>query len=408
MANIKNILVSLDIEGQVLEVGELVLNNKTIYFRYKNDFLNSGLNISPIKLPFNNVINSAGPVPFDGLYGVFNDSLPDGWGRLLLDRTLSTKGADIYNLTPLDRLAYVGDKGMGALSYRPKFDADDTFYSQIELDVIAKEMSTILKGNDSEIIEELYVMGGSSGGARPKIFVGYNPLTSEMIYGDSDLKDGFEDWIVKFPSSSDHKEIALIEYAYHKMAIAAGLEMNECKLFKGSTGNAYFGTKRFDRNSGQRIHMHTASGLMHDDFRMSTLDYGHLMDCAFLLEKHVNAYEKVLRIAAFNVFTHNRDDHSKNFSFLMNAKGRWRFAPSYDLTFSNSSYGFHSTTVAGESKNPGTKQLLELAKHFGVKKTMLIIDEVREAVSQWSTIAQDCGISKITRVSIEKELNRIE
>ena len=407
MDNIKNILVSLDIEGQIHVVGEMVRDNRTIYFRYNSDFLKLGLNISPIKLPFNNEINSTDTEPFEGLFGVFNDSLPDGWGRLLLDRTLTSKGVDMQSLTPLERLAYVGDKGMGALCYKPQFDEDIAIPSEIELDMIAQEMNHILKGSDSDIIDELFTLGGSSGGARPKIFVGYNKQTNEIIHGYHQLADSFEDWLIKFPSSSDPKEIANIEYAYHKMALNAGLEMSECKLFTGRSGQSYFGTKRFDRVQGKRIHMHTASGLMHDNFRMSTMDYGHLMDCAFQLEKHVEAYEKVLRLAAFNVFAHNRDDHSKNFSFLMNAKGSWSFAPVYDLTFSNSAYGFHSTMVAGESKNPGRKHLLKLAKHFGIKKPELILGEVQEAICQWSSIAKEYGVSQSTIKRIEKVMNEV-
>ncbi|MCW3804970.1 type II toxin-antitoxin system HipA family toxin, partial [Plebeiibacterium marinum] len=169
----------------------------------------------------------------------------------------------------------------------------------------------------------------------------------------------------------------------------------------------YFGTKRFDRIKEKRIHMHTASGLMHDNFRMSTMDYGHLMDCAFQLEKHVKAYEKVLRLAAFNVFAHNRDDHSKNFSFLMDVKGNWSFAPVYDLTFSNSAYGFHSTMVAGESKNPGRKHLLELGLHFGIKKPELILEEVQDAVSHWDSIAKECGVSQNAIITIQKAINGV-
>ncbi|WP_066631105.1 type II toxin-antitoxin system HipA family toxin [Labilibacter marinus] len=407
MDNVKNILVSLDIEGQSHELGELVLNNRTIYFRYNTNFLKLGINISPIKLPLSSEIATAGPEPFEGLFGVFSDSLPDGWGKLLLDRTLASKKVDLQSLTPLDRLSYVGDKGMGALCYRPKFDEDINVLSKIELDTLAQEMGHILKGIDSDIIEELFTLGGSSGGARPKIFVGYNKDTNEIVHGHHQLAEGFEDWIIKFPSSSDNKEIANVEYAYHKMALKAGLNMSECKLFTGRSGQTYFGTKRFDRIKGKRIHMHTASGLMHDNFRMSTMDYGHLMDCAFQMEKHVEAYEKVLRLAAFNVFAHNRDDHSKNFSFLMDAKGRWNFAPVYDLTFSNSAYGFHSTMIAGESKNPGKKHLLELAKHFGIKKPYQLLEEVQEAICQWNTIAKECGVSKTLINNIEKVMNDV-
>lgn len=408
MKTTNKLFVSLSIEGQNYEVGELILSEQKIYFRYDSDFLSSGWNLSPIKLPFNNKIISCDQEPFDGLFGVFNDSLPDGWGRLLLDRTLSSKGINISRITPLDRLAFVGAGGMGALIYQPEFEEITSLSSQIELDALAQEMTYILQGTSSEIIEELFVLGGSSGGARPKIFVAYNPGNEEIIHGAEKLPDGFENWIIKFPSSSDNPEIAKIEYAYHKMATKAGIDMSDCNLFKGKSGKLYFGTKRFDRIASKRLHVHTASGLMHDNFRASTMDYGHLMDCAFRLERHVNAYKKVFRLAAFNVFSHNLDDHSKNFSFLMNAKGEWQLAPAYDLTFSYSSFGFHSTMIAGESQSPGEKHLLELAKHFGLNDGRIIIDEVRSALAEWSKIAKEHDISSNNIKNIQSSLNSID
>jgi len=407
MGGINKLFVSLLLEGNTFEVGELVLSDQKIYFRYNADFLKAGFNLSPIKLPFSGDIVSADKQPFDGLFGVFNDSLPDGWGRLLLDRTLSAKGIDIAKITPLDRLAYVGSRGIGALVYRPEIKPENTADPVPELDIIAAEMNHILQGTGSEIIEELFILGGSSGGARPKIFAAYNPLTNDLIHGLDNIPEGYDEWIIKFPSSSDNREIANIEFAYHKMALLAGIEMSECRLFKGKSGQVYFGTKRFDRVAGKRLHTHTASGLMHDNFRMSTMDYGHLMDCAFRLEKHVKAYEKVFRLAAFNVYSHNRDDHSKNFSFLMNEQGEWQFAPAYDLTFSYSGYGFHSTMIAGESKNPGRKELMKLATHFGLKNAPFIIEEVQEAIIQWGVIAGEYGITKETRNTIQSAMDKI-
>ena len=407
MSGIDKIFVSLNIEGIKHEVGELVLSEGKIYFRYNSDFIRTGLNLSPIKLPFNGEIHTTNKEPFDGLFGVFSDSLPDGWGRLLLDRTLTSKGINVSRITPLDRLAYIGTNGMGALIFRPEFETYQNLSAKIELDRFAQEMNNILKGTSSDIIEELLVLGGSSGGARPKIFVGYNPTSDEIIHGKENLPKGFDNWIIKFPSSSDNPEIAKIEYAYHKMAVKAGIEMSECKLFKGKSGQHYFGTKRFDIINNRRIHVHTASGLMHDNFRASTMDYGHLMDCAFLLEKHVKAYEKVFRLAAFNVFAHNRDDHSKNFSFLMNNKGEWQFAPAYDLTYSYSSYGFHSTMVAGESQNPKTEHLMKLARHFGLKNGKIIIEEVQNAIAEWKRTAQELKVSKENIRTIESNIATI-
>ncbi len=407
MLGIDKILVALSLEGHEIEVGELVLSNRKIYFKYNSGFLTRGLNISPVKLPFSGDIVSTDSEPFEGLYGVFNDSLPDGWGKLLLDRSLSSKGINIAQLTPLDRLAFVGSNGMGALVYKPEIKSDKSTSAVPELDIIAHKMSQVLQGKSSEIIEELIILGGSSGGARPKILIGYNPQINQLLHGVDNLPDGYDEWIIKFPSSSDNREIANIEFAYHRMALMAGIEMRECKLFRGTSGQAYFGTKRFDRIAHKRLHMHTASGIMHDNFRMSTMDYGHLMDCAFRLEKHVQAYEKIFRLAAFNVYAHNRDDHSKNFSFLMNVKGEWSFAPAYDLTFSYSNYGFHSTMVAGESQNPGRKELMKLAKHFGLKNAITIIEQVQDSINKWEVIAEESGVTKENRKTIKKALDQL-
>lgn len=407
MIGITKLSVLLLLEGQEIEVAELVLSNRKIYFKYHSGFLTRKLNISPIKLPFTSEIVSTGMEPFEGVYGVFNDSLPDGWGKLLLDRSLSSKGINIAQISPLDRLAFVGSNGMGALVYKPEIETDKHTSHVLELDIIAREMARILQGTSSDLIKELFILGGSSGGARPKINIGYNPRTNDIVYGVNALPPHYEDWIIKFPSSSDNREIANIEFAYHKMVLLAGIEMSECKLFKGKSGQDYFGTKRFDRTLNKRLHMHTASGLMHDNFRMSTMDYGHLMDCAFQLEKHVKAYEKVFRLAVFNVYAHNRDDHSKNFAFLMNAKGEWRFAPAYDLTFSYSNYGFHSTMVAGESQNPGRKELMKLATHFGIRNAKTIIEHVQDAIGTWEETAKECGVSKGNRDSIQKAINKL-
>lgn len=402
MKHINKIIVSIQFDKEEIELGELVSESQTIYFKYYPSFIKRGLEISPIKLKLNNEINNADTIPFDGLFGVFADSLPDGWGKLLLDRTLSAKGVNINDITPLDRLTYVGSKGMGALIYRPETDEKNNEEHLLELDKIAKATHQIITGYATDVLDELYNLGGSSGGARPKILVGYNSTTKKLMGNEKKLPKGYEHWLIKFPSSADSKDIANIEYAYYKMATDAGIEMSESKLFKGKSGQVYFGTKRFDRIGNKRLHLHSAAGIMHDNYRLSNLDYGNLMDCAFILEKDVRAYEKILRLAAFNVFAHNRDDHSKNFSFLMDADGNWKVAPAYDLTFSNSGHGMHSTMVAGESANPTKKHLMELANYFKVKNAKAIIDEVQSVISNWKTYANKCDVSKASKNRIQK------
>lgn len=406
MEQVKRIVVSLQFDAEEIEVGELVSDDKLIYFKYYQEFLKRGLEISPIKLKLNTDINRANELPFEGLFGVFADSLPDGWGKLLLDRALAARGVSIADLSPLDRLAYIGSQGMGALIYRPAIAIDHADQFKIELDEIAKATRQIIAGTATDVLDELFKLGGSSGGARPKILVGYNPSTQQLIGAEKELPPPYEHWLIKFPASADSKDIANIEYAYYKMAIDAGIEMSECRLFESKSGNTYFGTKRFDRQGNKRLHLHSAAGMMHDNFRLSTLDYGHLMDCAFQLERDVQTYEKVLRLAAFNVFAHNRDDHSKNFSFLMDASGKWRLAPAYDLTFSYSGHGMHSTMVAGESAKPTQVHLMKLATYFNVKNASTIIEEVQQVVSNWKKYAVSSGVSSTSKNSIQRVIGR--
>jgi serine/threonine-protein kinase HipA len=403
MKRIRKIVVSLKFDNNPIAVGELVQESKEIFFRYYPDFIKKGIEISPIKLKLNNNLNKAESTPFNGLFGLFADSLPDGWGRLLLDRTLISKGIDLSQVGELERLAFVGNQGMGALVYQPELENESQKQIIFELDEIASASLNLIEGTSTEILDDLYLLGGSSGGARPKILVGYNTKTNQLISSYNDLPSDFNQWLIKFPSHLDSNDIANIEFAYYKMALDANIEMSESKLFNGKSGKQYFGTKRFDRlNDNQRLHMQSAAGLMHDNFRLSSLDYGHLMDCAFRLERNVFAYEKILRIAAFNVFAHNRDDHSKNFSFLMDKQGNWTFAPCYDLTFSNSSHGMQSTMIAGESANPSEKHLLLLANYFQIKNAKNIIDEIKSVVNNWKKYAIESGVSEISARKISK------
>ncbi|HCE57124.1 MAG TPA: type II toxin-antitoxin system HipA family toxin [Prolixibacteraceae bacterium] len=407
MTGTEKIKIAIHLGDEIAEVGEMVTDRKNIFFRYNPSFIEKRIEISPFKLPLSTEIHTANPYPFEGLFGVFYDSLPDGWGRLLLDRTLLKKGLLTEQVTPLDRLAIVGKKGMGALIYEPEFNIGEDFRNQPDLDDIAREVEAILHGDSSGNIEALYQAAGSSGGARPKILTGFNPLNNQIIPENEILPEGFEHWLVKFSSSADKSDAANIEFAFYKMALEAGIEMSPCNLFTGKSGRVYFGTKRFDRAGNQKIHLHSASGLLHDNFRQSTMDYGHLMDCAFRLENHINAYRKILRLAAFNVFSHNRDDHSRNFAFLMDASGDWKLAPAFDLTFSTSAFGMHSTSVAGETKSPGRTQLMELANHFKIKNAPEIIEQVVSAVRKWPSFAEEYGVSSVSISQINSVIKRL-
>ena len=227
-----------------------------------------------------------------------------------------------------------------------------------------------------------------------------------MIYGSSTPDKGYEHWIIKFATTIDSSDIANVELAYYLMARDAGIEMTECKLFTGESGKKYFGTKRFDRIGNNRLHMLSAAGLLHDDYEHSQLDYGHLIYQGRELTGSAEVHEQVLRLAAFNVFAHNRDDHSKNFAFLMDEGGQWEFAPAYDLTFSSSSQGQHSTTCGGNGSDPGSKELFELADQFSIRNGKAIIEQVQNTISNWNQYAERAEVSKASHKLIGKVIRR--
>lgn len=375
-----------------------------IWFEYDAEFVRGKLKISPFRLPNESGVHAAKYQPFEGLFGVFNDSLPDGWGRLLLDRSLTALGIPFQSLTAIDRLAYVGKNGMGALVYTPEITFSEVEEGFLNLNQIADAIEEIQAGEPIAVLDHLRELNGSSAGALPKIVVAYNAENDQIIHGQKVLPEGFEHWLIKFPSSFVQKDIANAEFAYAQMARAAGLEMADTQLFQGNLGRAYFGTKRFDRLGRQRLHMHTASGLLNADHRIPNLDYETLMQLVIALTNDMREAEKLFRLAAFNVFAHNRDDHSKNFSFLMDSEGNWRFAPAYDLTYSFGPGGEHSTTVMGEGKSPSKTHLLRLAEKFALKGAHLIIDEVRDAINQWESFAAEAMVSKQTSKIISKAI----
>jgi serine/threonine-protein kinase HipA len=372
-------------------LGRLLLKNRQIFFEYDTSFINSSLEISPFKLKLRSGVIISDDNSFDGLFGVFNDSLPDGWGRLLLDRKLMKSGINPNSISPLDRLCFVGINGMGALSYEPE-NSDTINEISNDLDQIYTEIKATLDENDS-YLDDLVILAGSSAGARPKV----------LLNIDS------EEWMIKFRSSYDPKDIGSIEYAYHLMAKEAGLFLPSAKLFQSKNGSGYFGVKRFDRNLGKKIHMHTISGLLHSDHRYPTLDYETIMKATLYLTKDIKQCEIQFRNAIFNILSHNRDDHSKNFSFLMDEKGNWMVSPAYDLTFSSGPAGEHSTTIMGEGKFPTKNHLLKLALACDInkEKALYIIDQVSSSTKRWCEFANETGVSKMQIKNIENSLNQI-
>lgn len=387
-------------------IGQLILDGRSILFKYSDAYLEAGENLSPNQLKFDDNPQTTKEKPFNGLFGVFADSLPDAWGYLLIKKRLSADRIAIESLNALDHLTFAGKNSMGALQYRPSVEIEQEAI-EINLDKLNNNISEILSGKSNVVIDDMFGRGGSPGGARPKIYAGYNPKTDSLISGIATLPEDYEHWIIKFAADVDSKDIANIELAYYKMALESGIEMSECRVFNSDNGNSYFGTKRFDRVGNDKLHMLSAAGLLHDDYEHSTLDYGHLIYQAKKLTNNAQAAEQMFRRTVFNVLSHNRDDHSKNFAFLMDAKGVWSLAPAYDLTFSSSSQGYHSTACAKNYVDPGRKELLELANALSINKAKVTIDEIKGIIDRWRIYAELSGVSEVSIETIETSLKTI-
>lgn len=347
-------LNKLDVYYHDRKVGTMALyQNRLAAFAYSDEWLQEGFSISPFSLPLEKRVFVPKIDPFEGLFSVFADSLPDGWGRLLVDRLMRKNGLNPHTVGSLERLAIVGNTGMGALTYRPTIPLESV-YNELTLDEIAKECERILQTDTSEKLDYLFAKGGSSGGARPKIL----PRIDN------------EDWIIKFPSSEDSKDVGRQEYDYALCAKECGIEMEEVRLFPSEKTQGYFGTKRFDRvaeGENGKVHMISAAAILETSHRIPNLDYDILMKLTLQLTKSMEECEKLYRLMCFNVFAHNRDDHSKNFSYIYrDREKRWILSPAYDLTYSNSIGGEHATTVNGNGVDPGMEDLLAVAKKIGI------------------------------------------
>lgn len=389
---IDTVEVFLNIYKKDFFVGKLLYKEKIIYFEYDKAFLQSGIEISPYKLPLKSGVFICDDDIFEGLFGVFGDSLPDGWGRLLLDRYFLKQDIKYSDITPLDRLGYIGKYGIGALSYHPFIDGISSKEQDIALDTLCEKSIKILKEDSTKDIERFLELGGSSAGARPKAMIQINNK-NEIISGSQKLQDGYEHYIVKFPSSTDSIDIGKIEYIYSLMARDANIDIPQTKLLKGIAGS-YFAIKRFDRVKDERVHIHSVAGLTHSDFRFPVLDYDDLLSLTLHLTKDVNELYKMYRLACFNLFSHNRDDHAKNFSFLLDENYTWKLSPAYDLTFSYGPGGEHSTTYLGEGKNPREEHLIKLAQKHNIKNAQEIIKEVKFSVCKFKEYAKEFNLNK--------------
>lgn len=392
-------------------LGKLVYKKGLAYFEYDANFLHYSINISPLNLKLETSLQVASRTPFNGLQGVFSDSLPDGWGLLLMDRQFRQRQIPLTDITPLDRLAYIGDRAMGALSYQPDTGelGDNLNHLPISIADIANESLQIYQGNITQVTQQLYIVGGSPGGARPKATIGLNG--NNAISGVGNLPENYQHWIVKFPTGKTAVEQAegAVEYVYSIMAKNAGINFPETQLIETPQSSGYFACKRFDRGvDDQRFHMHSFAGLVNADYRLPDSDYDLLMRAtSHVTKSHLDLCE-VLRRMIFNILSGNRDDHTKNFSYLMDADGNWSLSPAYDVTFNFGINGHHSMSIAGHGKNIPKQAIQQIANMIPLSETKvnLMIEEIAASLAQWRKLAKIYAIPSSIINEIEDYINK--
>ncbi len=362
VARIKEGVLQLGVMMGGARVGTLAQTPEGLAaFEYDRSWLANGFSISPISLPLRSGVFVPKPDPFTGVFGVFQDSLPDGWGALLLTRMLRKYGIEPGSISPMTMLALVGSGARGALTYEPEI-APGGPSSIKDLDAFSASCQEILADRPTDDLDEAFAAGGSSAGARPKAYL---------------VLDGSE-WLVKFPSSMDPAEIGAMEYAYSQAAKDCGIHMSETRLLPSKNCSGFFATKRFDRRlDGRGVHMLTASGLLEVSHRFPVLDYEHLFQATRMLSDDPEQVWQVFRLMCFNVYAHNQDDHSNNFAWLYD--NGWKLSPAYDLTYSTSFGGEHATAVCGNGK-PSTRDLLALAEKAGFpeRSARIAAEEIKE------------------------------
>ena len=387
----------------VVHVGRLAIDRPGAVFEYDAAFIASGFEIEPLAVPATGPIPAREPRVFNGLHGVFADSLPDAWGEELVRRRCRREGVAYDGLTSLDRLAIVGRRGMGALAYRPAVPDDGDVV--VDFDALAHGATEILEGRDSDLLPELERLGGSSGGARPKILVALDAAGNARA-GDDEIPDGFDGWLVKFRSSRDVSDIGPLEAAYASMARAAGIDVPDHRLIPSATNAAgYFASKRFDRSpGGVRRHVLSVAGTLDIDWTIPQIDYGNLLRLVRRVTRSGAEVEQMLRRMVFNVIAHNRDDHAKQHAFVYGEDRRWHLAPAYDLSYSSGPNGQHYLAVAGEAVDIGPDAILETAAAQDVKRRRLstIVADVLGAVERFPEFASDYGVSRRTIQEVQR------
>lgn len=364
------------------------------------EILASKMPVSGLNYPPEPGLHGARRRDFEGLHGFVADSLPDAWGSLVTRRRLAKLGVRMEDLSPLDRLALIGRHGRGAMAFLPD-TAPPPEVETLDLDALAAEAAAMLAGDESALAATLATLANGSGGARPKIHVGFDP-SGAISVAEGEAAPGHTAWIVKFAAPNDQPDIGPIEAAYAAMAKAAGLDVSEHRLLHAKSGPGYFATRRFDRpEPGRRLHMLSLGGAVESPW-MQPASYDLFLRATLAITRHAGDLAAAFRRMIFNILTSNRDDHVRQHSYLMDPAGVWRLAPAYDLTYSTGPGGEHYLDVEGEGRRPTRAHVRALGKRHGFDKAAVdrVIDEVVAALAGWSGFADEAGVTTLSKTDI--------
>lgn len=405
---ITRISVALDFGSVEVPLGTLGWDDRAglPVFEWASAFRSAPLPVSPFRITeHGSLLRATNRSAFDGLPGLFGDSLPDGWGHLLVDREIARRG--LGPVTVLDRLAMVGCHGMGALTYEP--DEAPEPAPEIDLDWFARLVPEVQGAATADELERLRAVAGGSQGARPKFVAQLSAEGAHLRHHRHPPETGWRPVLVKRRAETDPPGSVEAEAGYADMARAAGIDMAWTGLLTSNSGEPFFATERFDRPTGRRLHMQSAAALLDADFRSDLIDYADLIQLTRHVTRDIRAAEAMLRRMVFNILAMNRDDHLKNHAFLMDARGNWSLAPAFDLSFSRGAGGHHALTVAGDSRAPGRDAIFAVAERAGLRHGAAAdaIDSVESARAAWPEVAERHHVPPVLAEEIAATMPRL-
>lgn len=398
--------------GSLVPVGQLAQNARGVFFQYDSAYLEQFHSLSPFSVPFDSALLKAPLHPHSGLHGLFSDSLPDGWGMLLMNRVFRQRGISSHEITAMDRLAYIGGRGTGALEYIPAMGYEEAS-RLVELGKLGEQAAQLFEGQTEEVLGALANVGGSAG-ARPKALIWLDSGSSKQA-STVWSSERQAPWLVKFTSGNlplGHDE-GRCEASWLSMAEACGIDVPQWRLFSQANGRCWLGMKRFDCVHGLpqgRIHMHSLCGLLDANFREPSMDYEDLIKASQVLCQSPAVGKIQFKRAMFNLFSVNQDDHTRNWSFLMSDSGQWQPSPFYDITFSPTPFNEHSLSFGGYGSHPPLRvvqKLASLANYRSWKEARADLESICEALSRWEALAADLDVSSGHIKGIRKKLDAV-